>query len=499
MVNERSNSSWQKDFLLLFVLIFLFFCIGLGVRPYITPSEARYIEIPRQMLATGDFITPHINAVQYFEKPPLFYWMQAFFLNLGNNEFMGRMATTLVVTLTCLVTYATGRLLYNRMTGLLAAASLATSVMGYCLSRVAMLDAPVTLFITCTISSFIFAQVTRRKKFYYFMYASAALAVMTKGLIGIVIPGLVIGSWIIFTKNWKILKEARLFTGTLLFLAIAAPWHILMAMEHPQFLDFYFIHEHFNRFLSNEHRRTAPWWFFIVVTLVGAIPWIFFVIPHLMRNLGHQIKSIVISKDSHFHKDNKLFLIIWILLPLLFFSSSNSKLIPYIFPIFPPIFILIGHRLANIWAIRKDLIISAMGIMVAIFISANYIAPKFDERSIKPLTDLLKPQLKDDDIVVSYNSYFQDLPVYLDRNVIIAGWTGELHFGTKYTPNAKDWMIDLDDFWEKCAAAKTSVYVFIKLEDYKNIKENMDCKLHELSQYGKTLLLKKEIEQYSVN
>lgn len=488
-MQKNGEASWLKDLLFLFFLILLFFSIGLGARPYITPSEARYIEIPRQMLTTGDFITPHINGVQYFEKPPLFYWLQAVFLSLGNNEFMGRIATTLIVTLTCLVTYATGRLLYGRTAGLLAAAALATSVMGYCLSRVAMLDAPVTLFITCCLASFIAGQKTGQKKFYYFMYGAAALAVMTKGLIGIVIPGLIIGSFIILSRNWKILREARLFTGTLLFLAIAAPWHILMAMKHPEFLDFYFIHEHFNRFLSDEHRRTAPWWFFIVVTLIGAIPWIFF-IP--VQSIWQKIKSIATSRDPRLYWDDKLFLLLWIILTLLFFSSSHSKLIPYIFPIFPPFFILIGYHLANIWQIKRNIIIYTMAIMAIIFIPANYIAPKFDNRTVKPLTESLKNELKEGDLVVAYNSYWQDLPVYLDRDVIIAGWTGELYFGTQHMLNARKWMISLNSFWEWCAEAKTNVYVFIKLEDYKNITENAGCGLHEVSRYGKTVLLKKK-------
>lgn len=479
MENSR-NYSWQKDILLLFLVIFLFFCIGLGNRPYITPSEARYIEIPRQMLASGDFLTPHINGVQYFEKPPLFYWIQAFFLSLANNEFMGRIATTLVVTLTCLATYATGRLAYGRQAGLFAAAALATSILGYGLSRVAMLDAPVSLFLTCTIASFLFAQKTGQKKFYYFMYIAAALAVMTKGLIGIVIPGLVIGSWIIFTGNWKILKEARLFTGTLLFLAIAAPWHILMAMKHPEFLDFYFIHEHFTRFLTNEHKRTAPWWFFIAVTFAGAMPWIFFAIPRSLRGLCQKPLN-----------NDKLFLLMWILLPLLFFSSSHSKLVPYIFPIFPPLFILIGCKLAAIWETKKNLIISTMAFMVMVCIAANYIAQRFDKRTIKPLTNILNQELKTDDMVIAYNSYWQDLPVYLNRNVIIAGWTGELGFGAGHTPDAKNWMISTEDFWARCAAAETNVYVFMNAADYKNITENPGCRLHELSRYGKTVLLKK--------
>ena len=535
--------NWQRESLILFLLIFVFFIIGLGERAYITPSEARYIEIPRQMLASGDWLTPHINGVQYFEKPPLFYWMQAIFLSLGDSEFWGRIATALVVSLTCLVTYATGRLLYSRNSGLLAAAALATSVMGYGLSRVSMLDAPVTLFLTAAIASFIFAQKTEQKKYYYFMYASAALAVMTKGLIGIVIPGLVIGSRILLTNNWKILKSARLFSGTLLFLAIVAPWHIAMQMKHSEFSDFYFIHEHFTRFLTNEHKRTAPWWFFIAVTFAGMLPWV----------LGLRLKAIGFREKNN----DSLFISLWILLPLVFFSSSHSKLVPYIFPVFPPLFILIGNQLAKWWelpiapkALRVNalfcvllvagasiaagffgkklkipeiefydflplIIVSAALFIAAIIkktpaktliawtmvfgatlgLTANYNAGSFNKRTIKPLAEILIPTLQDVDMVVAYNSYWQDLPVYLTRNVTVAGWSGELGFGLEHTPNAKQWMITIPEFWEKCAEEKNNVYVFMNEEDFSNISIHDGCLLREVSRYGKTILLKKDENQ----
>src|SRR5271163_2894732 len=104
------QGSWRRDFLWLFLAALLFFCIGLSTRPYLTPSEARYIEVPRQMLATGDWLTPRINGVPYFEKPPLFYWLQASVMQFfGSGEFAGRIATALLCILLCMVTYATAR------------------------------------------------------------------------------------------------------------------------------------------------------------------------------------------------------------------------------------------------------------------------------------------------------------------------------------------------------------------------------------------------------
>src|SRR4051812_4516136 len=181
-INHKINpyGPARRDVWLLALAIGLLFCIGLGARPYLTPSEARYIEIPRQMLATNDWLTPRINGVPYFEKPPLFYWLQAAAMHLfGDGEAAGRLVTLLLDAAACLLAYATGRMLYGRRAGLLAAAVLATSLLGYGLSRVAMLDVPVSLFITACLVSFLAAQRSSnddaKRDLYLLMYVASAL------------------------------------------------------------------------------------------------------------------------------------------------------------------------------------------------------------------------------------------------------------------------------------------------------------------------------------
>jgi 4-amino-4-deoxy-L-arabinose transferase-like glycosyltransferase len=541
--------SKHSDLLWIFIAISFLFALGLGSHAYLVPSEARYIEIPRQMLITGDWLTPRINGVPYFEKPPLFYWMQAAALGLfGMDEWAGRITTALLMTLTCLLAFANGCMLYSRRAGLLAALMLATSLMGYALAHVAMLDVPVAFFITLMLTCFIAAQKTQNRHYYLLMYAASALAVMSKGLIGMVIPGLVIGGWIIISNQWKILKEARLITGLCVFLLIAAPWHILMARAHPDFLSFYFIHEHFTRFLTTEHKRTAPWWFFIAITAVGILPWLG-LLPSALRRLN--------TKNAM-----DLFLLLWILLPLLFFSASSSKLLSYIFPIFPPLAVLLGRELDNIWqgnTSAKNLKISAVVLVVilvsaliatqllpempgktgrkmamltaislpqllpillaviglgfvilkkrsirahiaalaltgiSIGLTANYVIAPLDVSGTKPLSVALNQYLQPDDLVVAYGRYWQDLPVYLNRNIIVVNWQGELSFGVERYVYTQEWMIKSDRFWQMCAHAKAGVYVFIHENDLKNLPDYPDCTLHITAQYGKTLLLEKAL------
>jgi len=613
-----NQHSWRRDFLWLFLAIGIFFCIGLGVRPYLTPSEARYIEVPRQMLITNDWLTPRLNGVPYFEKPPLFYWLQASVMQFfGTGEFAGRITTLLLDTLLCLVTYATGRLLYGRLSGLLAAAVITTCALGYTLGRVAMLDTPVTLFLTLTFACFLAAQHAstegkpEQKCFYWGMYIAAAAAVMTKGLIGIVIPGLVIGAWIAITGRWRILKEVRLFSGLVLFLILTAPWHVLMAEKHPAFFQFYFIHEHFQRFLTDEAKRVQPWWFFIAITIAGLLPWIG-LMPSAAAEVGGRTSDIRKFFLNLRHPTSNLYLFLWIILPLIFFSASHSKLAPYIFPIFPPLCILLGRYLAECWegrittrALRinslvvaaifttiilvyyfvplpispedkldfatglnffmllpiilalvglvygavtkradsvliialalfttavistntivaagvlalvwlvyvtasiwlvyvvgkrrfESLLIINLALFAGVFdISANTIAAAIDRANVKPLVAILKQKLHDGDTVAAYGAYFQDLPIYLNRNVVVGGYTGELDFGVTHYPETHSWMLDQDQFWQLCAKDQRPFYVFMKNTTYNGIVIPVNCRLHVLAKYGKTVLLEKGIK-----
>jgi 4-amino-4-deoxy-L-arabinose transferase-like glycosyltransferase len=545
--------SLKRDLLLLAAAIALFFAIGLGARPYLTPSEARYIAIPQQMLLTGDWLTPHINGVPYFEKPPLFYWLQAACMGLfGMGETAGRLVTLLMATANCLLAYAVGRMLYGRRVGLISSLVLASCLMGYGLSRIAMLDMPVSLFLGACLSCFLAAIHTGQRRYFLLMYVAAALAVMSKGLIGIVIPGLVIGTWIVATKRWRVLREAQLLPGLLIFLAITAPWHVLMAQRHPDFLQFYFIHEHVTRFVSDSHKRVEPWWFFTVVTLAGLLPWVAF-LPQAVNYL----KLWRLRATS----PNALFLLLWIVLPLVFFSTSHSKLAPYIFPIFLPLAIVLGHYLAELWQNRMSihalqlptqiiasalmlaitayymipvnahgklaslpyiplpmllpLIAALLGLLYVSFyqptaryilggfallavtldLSVNFIAGSVDHSSVKPLVAQAQA-INAHAPIVAYGTYFQDLPVYAGYNVTVAGWKGELEFGIDHYPQTHAWMISTDNFWNDCIRRNYSqpgrdMFVLIKRSTYQALTIPNDCALFPIGSHGDIMLLER--------
>jgi 4-amino-4-deoxy-L-arabinose transferase-like glycosyltransferase len=483
----------------------------LGSRPLSVPDEGRYVEIPREMVVTGDYLTPRLNGVKYFEKPPLFYWFEAGAIKLfGLSEWSVRLGPSLFALFGCLAVYYAGARMFGRLTGVLSACVLATSILYYALSRLITPDMPVSVLLTASLLSFLLGTRepagTTRRLFFWGFYAFAALATLTKGLIGLVFPGMIIFMWMLIMNEWRILRSLYLPSGLALFLLIAAPWHILINRANPEFFDFYFIREHFQRYLTKIHHHYKPFWFFIPVLVLGFFPWSAFLVQAVRQNLPPS------WKDRHQHKD-AIFLMLWAGIVFLFFSASSSKLIPYILPVLPPLAIVIGRYLADAWVrtgqwgfrsgvilfsllcavfaigmimlprywpeagtrelsiIRYALvlvflaggsIIIASGrrpsgrsalisitVTVALFyVAAGAIAPKLDTHSLKPFAKVLKPLLRPGDEIMHYRNYYQDLPVYLERRMTLVEWKGELEFGMTIE-DVSGWMIAEAELWTR--------------------------------------------------
>jgi len=335
--------TWILDFFLLAAGVALLLGPHLGRRALWEPDEGRYAEIPREMVESGDYLTPRINGIKYFEKPPLAYWATAGAIRLaGPSETAVRAPLALFALLGCAAVYAAGRRLFGRRAGLWAAAVLLTSPLYLGLGHVLTLDMPVSALLTASLLAFLVAVREppggRRRAQVLVFYAFAALAVLTKGLIGVVIPGLVIGAWIAVTRQWRLVKVALAPAGILVFLAIAAPWHLLAARAHPEFAWFYFVHEHFLRYLTKVHKRYEPPWFFLPVLLGGLLPWTAF-LPQALAGAW---------KETGETRRETAFLVLWAVLVVAFFSISDSKLIPYVLPAVPPLALLVGRFLAGL-------------------------------------------------------------------------------------------------------------------------------------------------------
>jgi 4-amino-4-deoxy-L-arabinose transferase-like glycosyltransferase len=305
----------------------------LGVRPLYKADESRYGEISREMVASGDWVTPRLNGFRYFEKPPLQYWATAaFFSVLGEKDWVARLWTALAGFAGILLVLYAGNRLWGAPAGAYAAAVLAGSPLYVLLGQVNTLDMGVSVFLGAGLVAFLLGRML-------LFWAACALAVLSKGLIGLVLPGAAIVVFLLLKRDWRLVRRIRPIAGPALFVALTAPWFVAVARANPEFLHFFFVQEHFQRFTSEMHHRVEPFWYFAPVLLAGLAPWL---LPFL-RSLK--------PKD-----DATLFLVIWAGVVFLFFSASGSKLAPYILPIFPAAALLVGRSLARDWPARLFLL-----------------------------------------------------------------------------------------------------------------------------------------------
>jgi 4-amino-4-deoxy-L-arabinose transferase-like glycosyltransferase len=340
--------------MLLLALAFgLLYFFRLGSYPLSDPDEGRNAEVAREMLASGDWVTPRLNGVNYFEKPPLVYWATALSEKiLGLNEWAVRAVPALFAVWGVVITYAAGRRLYGRDAGLASAVVLGTSLLWFAIGHIPILDMAVSVLMARALFAFIIglqepAAVTSaspicpRRLCFYKLYVSMALATLAKGLIGFLVTGAVMFLWLLIFNQWKRLRPLYLPSGAVLFLIIAVPWHVLAAMHNPTWVHRYFVFEHFERFLTSAASRPGPIHYFVWIVIAGLIPWTGF----LFAATRDAIRGGWAKREKN---ATAWFLVIWVAFIFFFFSVSKSKLPPYILPIFPALAVLVGAWLARV-------------------------------------------------------------------------------------------------------------------------------------------------------
>jgi 4-amino-4-deoxy-L-arabinose transferase-like glycosyltransferase len=343
----------------------------LDYRKLAKPDEARYAEISREMVASGDWLTPRLNNLKYFEKPPLQYWATATaFKIFGLSEGPARLWTALTGFAGILLTYFAGRILYGRQQGFFAAAVLASSLWYVVLGHINTLDMGLSFFLTLGVFSLLLAQreyatATQQRNWMLVAWAGMALAAMSKGLIGIVLPGAALVLYSVIHRDARLWTRLHIGKGLLLFFLITAPWFIEVSRTNPEFAQFFFIHEHFDRFAKNEHDREGPIYYFVPILITGILPWVASLFPALLRSW-----KIEPGYDEYRFHPNR-FLLVWCVFIFAFFSISKSKLPAYLLPIFPALALFIGQYLDKISA--KKLIwqllpvcVGALALVIAI-------------------------------------------------------------------------------------------------------------------------------------
>jgi len=328
----------------------------LGLRPLYKADETRYAEIPREMVASGDWITPRLNGFKYFEKPPLQYWATGlFFETLGIRDWTSRLWAALLGFAGILLVLRIGDRLFGPPAGTLAAAVLAGSPVYVAAAQINTLDMGLTFFLSGAVFALSLG-------YPLVFWACCALAVLSKGLVGIVLPLATLGLYVLLKRDWKLVWEVRPISGPLVFLLIAAPWFVAVSLRNPEFAHFFFIQEHFQRFTTEVHQRTAPAWFFLAVLAAGFLPLLLPVLAGWWQGLR--------SKAPPF--DAGFFLALWAAVVLVFFSASSSKLPAYILPAFPALAVLAGRYLAEG---HRGLVLAQAAIVAALGVAAALVLP----------------------------------------------------------------------------------------------------------------------------
>ena len=493
--------------LLLFAVIWL---ASLGARSLVNTDEGRYAVLALEMARHGDFITPRLNGLLYFEKPPLQYWIGALSIRLfGANEFAARLWPGLAGLLTVLAVGLTAGRLWGRTSGIQAVAIAGSTTWIVGLSHVLTLDAGLTLFLTLTLCAILLAecadlQLAWRHRCAWVAWLSMACAVLSKGLVGIVIPcgALLLAS--LWMRDFGPVRRLRPAVGLLMLVAVAGPWFVLVSLRNPGFAEFFFIHEHFARYLTQVHHRLGPWWYYLPLLLVGMLPWTS-ALPWLLR----RGKTIVAASETRAAR----MLTTWCGFTLVFFSLSSSKLPAYILPMFPALALLVTLQLrtaseavlrwhllipvlgwvllllastelyrfastetplaaleplgsalrvgallflvgavAAFWFLgRRSITAAVLSVALGHFAAMTVAMQGYDAlgqvKSSAALSKVLLPTIGPVTPVFAVRCYDQTLPFYLQRNVTLVEYTGEFTFGQHHEPGRAP--ATLDEFIER--------------------------------------------------
>ena len=480
-----------------FVLVSLYM---LGVRTLVPPDEGRYAEMAREMFATGDWVTTRLNGIKYFEKPPLQTWMNALsFTVFGLGDWQARLWTGLCGIGGVFLTAYTGTRVFSERIGFYAGLVLGSCFYWVACSQIDSLDMGLSGMMTIVLCALLLGQregatASENRNWMLVCWAGMALSVLSKGLIGLMLPGGILVTYTLLTMQWRLWGRLHLVKGLILFLLVAAPWFILVGMRNPEQPAFFFIHEHWDRFFKTEHHREQVWYVFFVLTAVGMVPW-----------LGMLVQSMVTAakrdpKDAPAAFRPRLMLLVWAVFIILFFTKSNSKLPGYILPIFPALALLTavyldsGARIARVvtaalsslvgvallvtvpfmprmsgrasevvlyqgyqpWVLvagfvalaggalallyarqmKKDLFVVVLA--VSGFATTQIMMAGFEPigrvRAGADMLPAIQAELKADSRVFAVGMYEQSLTFYLRRTVTLVDYTDEFSFGLRQQP-----------------------------------------------------------------
>jgi len=501
---------------LAWILLALAWGATIQVRPLLDPDEGRYAEIPREMLVSGDWVTPRFDGLKYFEKPPLQYWATAaVYSGFGVEEWSSRL-WSVALAFACLpLVFGWVARLYGRQRALTALAALAVSPFFAIVGHLNLLDAGFTFWLSAAVLSFTLAQRcaaggVHERRWMLAAWAAAGLAVLSKGIVVGVLAGGALVLYSLLQRDLRPWRRLHVALGLPLFVLIAAPWFIAVSLRNPSFPGFFFVHEHFARFLTTVHQRVEPWWFFLPLLLLAVLPWALACVRACRAGWAEEGAGA----GGEFRP--RRFLLIYCAFTLLFFSASGSKLAPYILPMVPVLAALTGaaspdpgrlaRQAARVGALLVGIVAvgglaysalhnnfvpaAALGWVIAAclaalvalalsfarrgvgqaqslaiclcailawqFLLCGYTAVP-PARSAQELVRAVRPFVGPHTALYSVGQYRETVSPYLGRTLQLAGYEGELQFGLSEEPQRR---MSTAQFAERWSAGGDAVAFF---------------------------------------
>lgn len=497
-MNRFSN----KPLWWLLIVVAIVWFSNLEYRTLIKPDEGRYAEIPREMVASGDWVTPRLNGLKYFEKPPLQYWATATaYTVFGEHQWTSRLWAGLTGFAGLWLVWFAGARLFGREAAGFATLLLGSSLLYVMMSHINTLDMGLTFFITLGVLSLLLGQtesnLKQQKNWMLLAWAGLALAVLSKGLMGIVLPGTAVFIYCMVQRDFGLLKRMYWLPGMTVFLLISAPWFYLVMQANPEFFERFFIYEHYTRFMTKDLGRYQPWYYFVPILLAGALPWTVL----MFDTIYHTVFGKKMQRGASIKPFNPaLFLLIWAIFVYVFFSISDSKLPSYLLPMFPALALLMGKRIhemrerllfwylvpilpvgllflgmalnvgkfadtpnqialypqygawlitasllilagllagmALLWRAKKTAAVLVVSLLtlLATQIGVSGYNTVARERSAKHIAIAIRAEVKPDIPFYSVLTYEQTLPFYLKRTFTLVQYQDEMGFGIKQQP-----------------------------------------------------------------
>jgi 4-amino-4-deoxy-L-arabinose transferase-like glycosyltransferase len=340
MIDDTREKRVAKILIATLICIPVVYFLTLNWNGLLDPDEGRYAEVAREMLVTGDFVTPHLNFTKFFDKPPLSYWLTAVLFRLfGQNELAARLGPAICGIITIWLVFLVASATWGKRTGYISSIVLGSSLLFFALAHVVITDMVLTSCVTTSLAGFYMVQRGDRRWLPAF-YVGMAAGMLAKGLIGMVIPVGTAVIWAIVTVDRKALGRVFSLRWAGASLAISLPWFLAVCSRNPDFFDYFFVRQHFIRYLTTADNRYEPIWFFLPIVLVGLLPWTGFLLRSILSLFD--AKKVVGSLKE---RRGEAFMWVWTIFTVLFFSLSRSKLIPYILPAFPPLSVVIGREI----------------------------------------------------------------------------------------------------------------------------------------------------------